>query len=109
VLAIASEDEQAIVDFEAAWTLTISNIRRGKREPLRPEQVHDLARSEEFRSGRRDEGRMVTGEPKAVAERLHQMKELAQADEIVVVTPNLDRDRRKASYAALADAWRSTS
>jgi luciferase family oxidoreductase group 1 len=109
VLAFASEDEQAVVDFEAAWTLTISNIRRGMREPLRPEQVHDLARSEEFRTGRRDDGRMVTGEPKAVAERLHQMKELAQADEIVVVTPSLDRDRRKASYASLADAWRSTS
>ena len=37
---------------------------------------------------------MVTGEPKAVAERLLEMKELAQADEIVVVTPSLDRDRR---------------
>ena len=106
VLAFASEDEQAIVDFEAAWTLTISNIRHGKREPLRPEQVSDLARSEEFRSARRDDGRMTTGEPKAVAERLLEMKELAQADEIVVVTPSLDRDRRKASYAALADAWR---
>ncbi len=68
--------------------------------------MSDLARSEEFRSARRDDGRMATGEPKAVAERLLEMKELAQADEIVVVTPSLDRDRRKASYAALADAWR---
>ncbi len=109
VLAFASEDEQAVVDFEAAWTLTISNIRRGKREPLRPEQVRDLARSEEFKSRRGDDGRMVTGEPKAVGERLLEMKELAQADEIVVVTPSLDRDRRKASYAALADAWRGAS
>ena len=109
VLAFASEDEQSVIDFEAAWTLTISNIRQGKREPLRPEQVRDLARSEEFRAGRRLDDRMVTGEPKAVAERLLEMKELAEADEIVVVTPSLDRDRRKASYAALADAWRRAS
>jgi hypothetical protein len=44
-----------------------------------------------------------------VVERLLEMKERAQADEIVVVTPSLDRDRRKASYAALADAWRRAS
>jgi alkanesulfonate monooxygenase SsuD/methylene tetrahydromethanopterin reductase-like flavin-dependent oxidoreductase (luciferase family) len=49
---------------------------------------------------------MVTGEPKAVAERLLEMRQQAQADEIVVVTPSLDRARRKASYAAIADAWR---
>ena len=29
------------------------------------------------------------------------------ADEIVVVTPSLDRDRRIASFTALGDAWRS--
>ena len=89
VLAFASEDDEAVLDFEAAWTLTIHNIRRGMREPLRPEEVHELARSAEFRSARRDDGRMVTGEPKAVAERLLEMKEHAQADEIVVVTPSL--------------------
>ena len=109
VLAFASEDEQSVIDFEAAWTLTIQNLRRGKREPLRPEEVRGLARSPEFRSARRDDGAMVTGEPKAVAERLHEMKELAQVDEIVVVTPSLDRDRRKASYKAIADAWRQTA
>jgi alkanesulfonate monooxygenase SsuD/methylene tetrahydromethanopterin reductase-like flavin-dependent oxidoreductase (luciferase family) len=52
---------------------------------------------------------MVTGEPKAVAERLLEMKEQAEADEIVVVTPSLDRERRKASYTALAGAWRKAS
>jgi alkanesulfonate monooxygenase SsuD/methylene tetrahydromethanopterin reductase-like flavin-dependent oxidoreductase (luciferase family) len=52
---------------------------------------------------------MVTGEPKAVAERLLEMKQLAQADEIVVVTPSLDRERRKGSYRALADAWRTAA
>ncbi len=52
---------------------------------------------------------MVTGEPKAVVERLLEMKEEAQVDEIVVVTPSLDRQRRKASYAAIADAWRQAS
>jgi alkanesulfonate monooxygenase SsuD/methylene tetrahydromethanopterin reductase-like flavin-dependent oxidoreductase (luciferase family) len=106
VLAFASDDDEAVLDFEAAWTLTIQNIRRGIREPLPPEQVHDFARSEQFRAGRHDDGRMVTGEPKAVAERLLEMKQLAQVDEIVVVTPSLDRERRKGSYVALADAWR---
>lgn len=109
VLAFASEDAEAVVDFEAAWTLTIRNIRRGVREPLRPELIADLARSAEFRAGRQDDGRMVTGEPKAVAERLLEMREQAQADEIVVVTPSLDRERRRASYVALADAWRNAA
>lgn len=106
VLAFASEDEEAVVDFQAAWTLTIGNIRRGIREPLRPEQVRDLAGSAEFRARRRDDGRMATGAPKAVAERLLEMKQQARADEIVVVTPSLDRQRRRDSYVALADAWR---
>ena len=52
---------------------------------------------------------MVTGEPKFVAARLQEMKQAAQADEIVVVTPSLDRARRRDSYVALADAWRLTS
>ena len=109
VLAFASHDEEAILDFEAAWTLTIQNIRRGIREPLRPEQVREVARSAEFRAGRRDDGRMVTGEPKAVAERLLELKQEAQVDEIVAVTPSLDRARRTASYVALADAWREVT
>ncbi len=106
VLAFASEDPEAVLAFEAAWTLTIANIRRGVREPLRPERVRELAGSPEFRSGRPDDGRMVTGEPKAVAERLLEMKQLALADEIVVVTPSLDRELRQGSFAALAEAWR---
>jgi luciferase family oxidoreductase group 1 len=106
VLAFASDDDEAVLDFEAAWTLTIQNIRRGIREPLRPEQVRDVSHSAEFRAARQDDGHMVTGEPKAVAERLLEMKQLAQADEIVVVTPSLDRARRRDSYVALADAWR---
>ncbi len=106
VLAFASDDEEAVIDFEAAWTLTIQNIRRGVREPLAPEKVAELARSDDFRARRDDDGRMVTGPPKAVAERLLEMKQLAEADEIVVVTPSLGRDRRKASYAAIAGAWR---
>ena len=105
VLAFGSEDADAVVEFEAAWTLTMSNLRRGVREPLRPEQVVELARSPEFRSGPRDEERMVVGEPKAVAERLLQLQADAQVDEIVVVTPSLDRGRRIASLVAVAEAW----
>jgi luciferase family oxidoreductase group 1 len=106
VLAFASHDDEAVREFEAAWTLTMQSIRRGDREPLRPEAVREFARSAEFRAGRHDDGRMVTGEPKVVAERLLEMRELAKADEIVVVTPSLDRERRRGSYVALADAWR---
>ena len=106
VLAFASDDDEAVLEFEAAWTLTMQHIRRGNLEPLRPEAVRDFARSPGFLGGRRDDGRMVTGEPKVVAERLLEMKDQAQADEIVVVTPSLDRERRIGSYTALADAWR---
>jgi luciferase family oxidoreductase group 1 len=109
VLAFASADAEALLDFEAAWTLTIQNISRGLREPLRPEDVRELAQSRQFRGSRRDESRMVTGEPKAVAERLLELKSQAQADEIVVVTPSLDRDRRRTSFTALADAWRQAA
>ena len=49
---------------------------------------------------------MVTGEPKAVAERLLELQDAAQVDEIVVVTPGLDRQRRTDSLQSLAEAWR---
>ncbi|HEY6478854.1 MAG TPA: LLM class flavin-dependent oxidoreductase [Streptosporangiaceae bacterium] len=109
VLAFASDDDEAVAEFEAAWTLTMRNIRRGVREPLRPEEVAEFARSPEFRAGRREGGRMVTGAPKAVAERLLEMRQAAQADEIVVVTPSLDRARRTGSFAAIAGAWRTAA
>ena len=108
VLAFASDDERSITEFEAAWTLTIRNLRRGVREPLRPEQVREFAGTAEFRAARQADDRMLTGEPKLVAERLRELKALAQVDEIAVVTPSLDRARRRASYVAIADAWRAT-
>jgi luciferase family oxidoreductase group 1 len=106
VLSFASDDPDAVAEFEAGWTLTIANLRRGIREPLRPEQVREYARSPEFRRDSRD-GRMVTGEAKAVVERLLELKSEAEVDEIVVVTPNLDRTRRTASFRSIADAWRA--
>jgi luciferase family oxidoreductase group 1 len=109
VLAFASDDADAVIDFEAAWTLTRRNIQRGVREPLAPETVREFRESDEFKSARARDGRMVTGEPKAVAERLFEMKALAEVDEIVVVTPSLDRDRRTTSFTAIADAWRQAS
>jgi luciferase family oxidoreductase group 1 len=109
VLAFASEDDDAVLDFEAAWTLTRQNIQRGIREPIAPEAVQEFSRSPGFRASRNSDGRMVTGKPAAVAERLLEMKEQAQADEIVVVTPSLDRARRTASYVAVADAWRAVA
>ncbi|HEY0718018.1 MAG TPA: hypothetical protein VGD68_10410, partial [Streptosporangiaceae bacterium] len=87
----------------------MQNLRRNIREPLRPEQVLEVSRSAGFRAARRDDGRMITGEPKVVAERLLEMKDQAQVDEIVVVTPSLDRDRRVGSYVAIADAVRAAA
>jgi luciferase family oxidoreductase group 1 len=106
VLSFASDDPDAVAEFEAGWTLTIANLRRGIREPLRPEQVREYAQSPQFQRGGQD-GRMVTGEAKAVVERLLELKAEAEVDEIVVVTPNLDRPRRTASFRAIADAWRA--
>ena len=106
VLSFASDDEQAVLEFEAAWALTMQNLARNKREPLRPEAVTEFARSAVFRGRRVEQDpRMVTGEAKIVAERLLEMKERAQVDEIVVVTPSLDRTRRIGSYREIARAW----
>ena len=109
VLTFASEDEQAQLEFEAAWALTMRNLGRGVREPLRPEEVTEYAQSDAFRRGQRDDSRMVVGEPKHVAARLLELKEQAQVDEIVLVTPSLDRARRTASLTAVADAWRDAT
>ena len=109
VIKFASDDDEALLEFEAAWTLTMANLRRGIREPLRPEQVTLYAQSAAFRDMPRDGNRMVTGSPKAVVERLLELKAQAQVDEIVAVTPSLDRARRTASLVALAEAWRAAS
>ena len=110
VLAFASEDADAVLEFEAAWALTMQNLARNKREPLRPEEVSDFARSDAFRSRRQDrDPRMATGEPAYVVERLRELQDAAQVDELVVVTPSLDRKRRIESYRQLAGAWESLS
>jgi luciferase family oxidoreductase group 1 len=109
VLAFASEDDDARREFVAAWTLTLRNLSQGIREPLRPEQVQEFARSLEGRSSRIDDSRMVTGPGKVVVERLQEMQQQAQADELVLVTPGLDRQRRAESFVAVAEAWRQAA
>lgn len=109
VLAFASDDTDAVMEFEAAWALTLQNLARNVREPLRPEEVRDFARSDVFLGRRRDrDPRMVTGEAKVVVERLRDMQQRAQADELVLVTPSLGRQRRIESYRAIASVWRET-
>lgn len=108
ILTFASDDDKAVRAFEAGWALTIQNLRRGIREPLRPEDVDEFARSAAFHAARAVDDRMITGEPKLVAERLRQLKDDAQADEVIIVTPGLHRTRRRDSYVALADAWRES-
>ena len=106
VLAFASDDPEAVQLFEAGWALTMINLRRGVREPLRPEDVREFAGSRDFRYARIEDGRMVTGESKFVVERLRELQVEAEADELVVVTPGLGRPMRIASFEAIARAWR---
>ncbi|WP_182112513.1 MULTISPECIES: LLM class flavin-dependent oxidoreductase [unclassified Actinotalea] len=108
VLAFASDDEQAIGEFEAGWSLTMQNLARNIREPLRPEDVRTYAASSAFASRRLVEGpdqRMVTGPADVVVDRLRDLQQRAQVDELVLVTPSIDRDRRIASLEAIATAW----
>ena len=109
VLTFASDDDVSVREFEAGWALTMRNLARGVREPLRPEEVSAYAASAEFDS-QRSEGRdprMVTGPAAVVVERLRDLQREAQVDEIVLVTPSLDRARRIASLQAVASAWRA--
>lgn len=111
VLTFASDDEQSVLEFEAGWALTMQNLARGIREPLRPEQVREFAASDAFRTARRaglstSDGRMVTGTADDVVARLRELRTDAQVDEIVLVTPSLDRVRRAQSLREIAEAWR---
>jgi luciferase family oxidoreductase group 1 len=109
VLAFASDNPEDTLEFEAAWSLTIANIRRGVREPIPPERVQEYARSPEFRAERRSDGRMVTGTADAVVMRLREMRAAAEVDELVLVTPSLDRARRSASFTAIGAAWAASA
>lgn len=112
VLAFASHDEDAVLEFEAGWALTMANLARGIREPLRPEEVRAHAGSDRFRRSRdalraQGDDRMATGTPADVVARLRSLRAETEADEVVVVTPSSDRARRIGSYRAIADAWRA--
>jgi luciferase family oxidoreductase group 1 len=109
VLTFASDDDAAVREFEAAWTLTMRNLRRGIRTPLRPEEVREFAASSSFERPEAYDPRMVTGQAKDVVARLRELQTLSQVDELVMVTPGLDRTRRTASLVAVADAWRDSS
>jgi luciferase family oxidoreductase group 1 len=107
ILAFASDDPESVAQFRAAWALTMAQIRRGNlQSQLRPQEIEEAARLAEFRDDRFAWDYMVTGKPNAVVERLLDMKAKAQADELVIVSPSLDRTRRIASYRAIAQAWR---
>lgn len=106
VVGFASHDDDAVRLFEAGWTLTLLNMRRGRREPLRPEEVREFAGSDEFRLNRHADDRMITGEPKLVVERLRELQEKTQTDEVVLATPSIDRAHRAESLGLIAEAWR---
>lgn len=108
VLTFAGDDDADVREFEAAWTLTMRNLRQGIRTPLRPEDVREFATSADFERRDAYDPRMVTGTAKGVVGRLRELQAEAQVDELVLVTPGLDRARRTASLVAVADAWRTT-
>ncbi|WP_202627998.1 LLM class flavin-dependent oxidoreductase [Cellulomonas sp. APG4] len=110
VLTFASEDAEAVLEFEAGWALTMQNLARGIREPLRPEEVRAYAGSDTFRRSRealraQGDDRMVTGTPDDVVRRLRELSAQAEVDELVLVTPSLDRARRVESFRAVAEHW----
>jgi len=105
VLAFASEDPAEVTRFEAGWALTMLNLRRNIREPIRPEAVEEFAASAEFRDAPRDPDRMATGPADQVVGRLQQLQQESQADEVVLVTPGLDRAARIASFESIGAAW----
>ena len=110
VLTFASDDPDSVLEFEAGWALTMANLARGIREPLRPEQVVEHARSDAFRRGRAalrlaGDTRMVTGPADKVVAHLRVLQAEAEADELVLVSPSLDRERRTESFRAIAQAW----
>ncbi|MBO1751120.1 LLM class flavin-dependent oxidoreductase [Actinotalea sp. BY-33] len=113
VLTYASDNPDDVLEFEAGWALTMRNLGRGIREPIRPEEVTTFARSPEFaamrRAGEHLDPRMVTGTATDVVAGLRDLQERAQADEVVLVTPSLDRTRRIASLAAVAEEWRAVA
>jgi luciferase family oxidoreductase group 1 len=105
VLAFASEDPEEVTRFEAGWALTMLNLQRNIREPIRPEAVDEFAASSQFRDTPRDPDRMAIGPAAQVVERLRALQQESQSDEVVIVTPGLDRAARIASFEAIAAAW----
>ena len=105
VLAFASDNSDEVTRFEAGWVLTMLNLRRGIRTPLRPEEVDAFATSPEFRNSPRDLDRMAIGPAEQVVARLRELQRASEADEVVIVTPGLDRAARIASFEAIAAAW----
>jgi len=105
VLAFASDNSDEVTRFEAGWALTMLNLRRGIRTPLRPEEVDAFATSPEFRNSPRDLDRMAIGPAEQVVARLRELQRASEADEVVIVTPGLDRAARIASFEAIAAAW----
>lgn len=105
VLAFASDDQNQVRQFRAAWALTMANLARGIREPIRPEQIAEYAQSPQFLATPHDEQRMAVGTADQVVQRLRQIQQQGRTDEVVVVTPGLDRAARIASFQAIAAAW----
>jgi len=105
LLAFASEDEDSVAQFRAAWALTMANIGKGIQNQILLSEIADAARAAEFHDEGYARDYMVVGKPETVVERLIEIKAQAQADELVLVSPGLDRARRITSYQAIAAEW----
>jgi hypothetical protein len=65
-------------------------------------EIAEAAHSPEFQDERYAWDHMVVGKPHEVVERLIDIKARAEADELVLVSPGLDRSRRITRNAAIA-------
>jgi alkanesulfonate monooxygenase SsuD/methylene tetrahydromethanopterin reductase-like flavin-dependent oxidoreductase (luciferase family) len=83
----------------------MANIRRGIQNQLQASEIAHASHSPEFRDESFARDYMVVGRPQAVVERLLELQAESQADELVLVSPGLDRARRIASYQAIAEEW----
>lgn len=103
-IAFASADPEIVDAAIATWTLFGDRLRRGERGPRSSlAEALQFARTDEFKSRRAAQSqRMVVGSPQQVQERLDELVDDCQADELVVVCPLGQQEARLRSFELIA-------
>jgi len=107
VIAHATDDPDEELAATAAWTLLIDKLRVNERGP-RPdyETIAEYSTSSAYRLARATApDRVFAGPADEVAGQVRELANLAEVDEVVIVSPLPGRQRRINSLAALAKAW----